>query len=81
MEVFNEAYSSVLRYESKSDRVATEPFSRVDSPNCSMWHRLARNASIFEDMDDVMCLLPKQRKPLVSNPNLNVLSLHSLLVV
>ena len=38
----------------QSVRVVTEPFSRVDSPSCSMWHRLARNASIFEDMDDVM---------------------------
>jgi hypothetical protein len=56
VEVFNDTYASVLRYESKSVRVATEPFSRVDSPSCSMWHRLARNASIFEkDMDDVMC--------------------------
>ena len=49
-------YASVLWYESKSVRVVTEPFSRVDSPNCSMWHRLAKNASIFEkDMDDMMC--------------------------
>ena len=56
VEVFSETYASVLRYESKSVRVATEPFSRVDSPNCSMWHRLAKNASILEkDMDDVMC--------------------------
>ena len=56
VEVFNEVYASVLRYESKSVRVATELFSRVDSPTCSMWHRLARNASIFEkDLDDVMC--------------------------
>ena len=55
VEVFNDTYASVLQYES-SVRVATEPFSWVDSPNCSMWHRLARNASIFEkDMDDVMC--------------------------
>lgn len=56
VKVFNETYTSVLRYESKSVRVATEPFSRVDSPNCNMWHTLAKNASIFEkDMDDIMC--------------------------
>ena len=63
VEVFSETYASVLRYESKSVRVATELFSCVDSPSCSMWHRLARNASIFEeDTDDVMCQPCKQMR-------------------
>lgn len=54
--LFNTKYASVIRYESKSVRVVSEPFSRVDSPNCAMWHKLAKNASILEkDMSDVMC--------------------------
>lgn len=55
-DVYNKCYASVLRYESKSVRIATEPFNRVDSPNCKMWHKLAKNASIFEkSMNDVLC--------------------------
>ena len=34
----------------------SEPFERVESPNCQRWHKLARNSSIFErDLNDVMC--------------------------
>ena len=48
--------ASSLRYDSKSVRLVTEPFYRVDSPRCELWHRLAKNSSIFEkDMEEVLC--------------------------
>ena len=54
--VYNEKYASVLYRMSKSVKILSEPFERVESPNCQRWHKLARNSSIFErDLDDVMC--------------------------
>ena len=54
--VYNDKYASVLCYDSKSVRVMSEPFCRVDSPRCELWHKLAKNSSIFEkDMEEVLC--------------------------
>ena len=54
--VYNNKYASVLRYDPKSVRLMSEPFSRVDSPRCQLWHKLAKNSSIFErDMEEVLC--------------------------
>ena len=54
--VYNEKYASVLHRESKSVKILSEPFERVESPNCQRWHKLARDSSIFErDLNDVMC--------------------------
>lgn len=55
-DLFTEKYTTNVRYELKGVRITTEPFRRVDSTLCKLWHKLARNSSIFEkDMDDVMC--------------------------
>ena len=64
----------------QSVRVATEPFSCVDSPSCSMWHMLARNASIFEDMDsdNVMCQPCKKMHSHLDQCVLSISSSHPL---
>ncbi len=55
-DLFTEKYATNVRYELKGVRIITEPFRRVDSTLCKMWHKIAKNSSIFEkDMDDVMC--------------------------
>ena len=34
----------------------SEPFYHVDSPRCELWHKLAKNSSIFEKgMEEVLC--------------------------
>ena len=54
--VYNDKYASVLRYDSKSVRLMSEPFCHMDSPRCELWHKLAKNSSIFErDMEEVLC--------------------------
>ena len=54
--VYQDRYASVIRYDSKSVRLTSEPFERVDSPHCEMWHKLAKNSSIFErELDEVLC--------------------------
>ena len=54
--IYNDKYASILRYDSKSVRLMSEPFCRVDSPRCELWHKLAKNSSIFErDMEEVLC--------------------------
>lgn len=51
-----EAYFDVIRYDPKGVRRTTQPIARIDSNSCLLWHKLARNASIFEkDMESVMC--------------------------
>ena len=55
-DVYDDKYASILRYDSKSVRLMSEPFCRVDSPRCELWHKLAKNSSIFErDMEEVLC--------------------------
>ena len=49
-------YASIFGYDSKSVRLMSEPFYRVDSPRCELWHKLANNSSILEkDMEEVLC--------------------------
>ena len=63
MESYHENYAKVLGYDYKSVRLMSEPFSRVDSPRCELWHKLARNSSIFErDRDEVLCQPCKKMK-------------------
>ena len=45
--VVYEKYSSVLRYDSKSVRLMSESFYCVDSPQCELWHKPAKNSSIL----------------------------------
>ena len=53
---YESRYLSVIRYDIKSVRKISDPIFRIDSKNCSLWHKLARNASIFEkDMPAVFC--------------------------
>lgn len=55
-DVYNDHYASIIRFDSKSVRLTSEPFCRVDSPRCELWHKLAKNSSIFErDMEEVLC--------------------------
>ena len=37
-------FFSMIRYHIKSCRVWEQPFIRIDSVNCLLWHKLARNA-------------------------------------
>ena len=54
--VYNEKYGKVLHRVSKSVKILSDPFERVESPKCQTWHKLASNSSIFErDLSDVMC--------------------------
>jgi oligoribonuclease (3'-5' exoribonuclease) len=56
LDYLSDKYASILRYDSKSVRLMSEPFCRVDSPRCELWHKLAKNSSIFErDMEEVLC--------------------------
>lgn len=49
-------YSSVLRYDSKGVKLIREPYIRVQSNTCQLWHKLAKNASIFEKSEnEVLC--------------------------
>ena len=60
---YKEQYADILRYDSKSVKVTKEPFARVESHQCLMWHELAKNASIFEkDQSEVMCQPCKKMK-------------------
>ena len=55
-EFYKNTYYDVIRYDPKSLRRTMYPIHRIDSQKCILWHKLAKNASIFEkDMDAVMC--------------------------
>ena len=41
-------FFSMIRYHIKSCRVWEQPFIRIDSVNCLLWHKLARNATAEE---------------------------------
>ena len=46
----------VIRYDSKAIKLIHEPFARAESPQCQLWHKLAKNASIFEKaLPDILC--------------------------
>ena len=53
--VYNEKYASVLHRKSKSVKILSEPFERVESPNYQKWHKLAHNSVFERDLSDVMC--------------------------
>lgn len=54
--LYKSTYFDHIRYDPKNLRRSTEPVSHIDSWNCSLWHKLAKNASILEkDMEDVLC--------------------------
>lgn len=55
-DVYQSTYFVKIRYHIKNVRCSDVPFRRVDAINCSLWHKLAKNASIFEkDMESVRC--------------------------
>ena len=46
----------MIRYHIKSCRVWEQPFIRIDSVNCLLWHKLARNATAEERRNkSVLC--------------------------
>ena len=56
-------YADILRYDSKSVKLMSEPFTRVESNHCLMWHKLAKNSSIFEkDQEEILCQPCKKMK-------------------
>lgn len=55
-DVYQSTYFMKIRYHIKNVHCSDALFRRVDSINCSLWHKLARNASIIEkDMESVPC--------------------------
>ena len=53
---YKTTYYDIIRYDPKSLRHTMHPVQRIYSCKCILWHKLAKNASIFEkDMDAVMC--------------------------
>ena len=49
-------YFSKIRYDIKNIRRVDSPFERIDSCNCLLFHKLAKNASIIEkDLECVPC--------------------------
>ena len=45
--IYDDKYASILRYDSKSVQLMSEPFYCVDSPQCEPWHKLAKNSDIL----------------------------------
>ena len=49
-------YYEVIRFDIKSIRQTIEPFARIDSVNCKLWHTLASNATSAEkSCSEVRC--------------------------
>ena len=62
---YDAEYFQVIRYDPKSVRRMTNPIIRIDSQNCLLWHKLARNSSIIEkSMQDVLCSCKRLRNDL-----------------
>lgn len=60
---YESEYFSIIRYDLKSVRRISDPIARIDSSKCAFWHKLAKNASIFEKpMDSVLCFFCKRLK-------------------
>ena len=53
--VYNDKYASVLRYDSKSIQLISEPFCCVDSSRRELWHKLAKHSIFERDMEEVLC--------------------------
>ena len=60
-------YFSKIRYDVKQLRRSDHPFNRIDSSNCLLFHKLAKNAGILEK--DLNCVLCTSCKRLVSDLN------------
>lgn len=60
-------YFSKIRYDVKNIRRVDSPFSRIDSCNCLLYHKLAKNASIIEK--GLECVPCSACKRLVSDLN------------
>ena len=45
---YKTTYYDIIRYDPKSLRRTMYPVQRIDSCKCTLWHKLAKNASIFE---------------------------------
>ena len=60
-------YFSKICYDVKNLRRANSPFERIDSCNCLLFHKLAKNASIIEK--ELECVLCSACKRLVSDLN------------
>ena len=55
-DMYKTTYLDFIRYDPKSLRRTVYPVQRIDSSSCILWHKLAKNASIFEkNMTEVMC--------------------------
>ena len=53
---YDSDYYSIIRYDLKNVRRILDPIARIDSIKCVFWHKLAKNASIFEkSMNSVLC--------------------------
>lgn len=56
VDLYDEKYFSVIRYDLKNVRRMVHPIVRIDSIRCLLWHQLSKNASIFEkSMSTVLC--------------------------
>ena len=60
-------YLSKIRYDIRKVRRANHPFERIDSCDCLLYHRLAKNASIVEK--ELECVRCSACKRLVSDLN------------
>ena len=80
--VYETNFLSKIRYDLKNVRRADHPFKRIDSSNCLLMHKLAKNASIMEKgRDDVPCsackrllsdLTQRVKTVLVTSPSVKV---------
>ena len=64
---YQEKYFSKIKYDVKQLRRSDHPFNRIDSSNCLLFHKLAKNAGILEK--DLNCVLCTSCKHLVSDLN------------
>ena len=61
-------YFPKIRYHIKNVRCSDNPFRVVSSINCTLWHKLARNASIMEkSMESVPCSSCKRLRYVVED--------------
>ena len=64
---YETSYFSKIRYDVKNVRRMNHPFERIDSCNCLLFHKLAKNASIMEK--GLECVRCSACKRLVSDLN------------
>ena len=54
-DVYMSKYFSKIRYHIKNVRHSDAPFKRVDSVNCLLWHKLAKNLMFDKQLESVPC--------------------------